>query len=93
MKIQDIELTRIEQEKGVLIVQSDFREIAYAIDKRRGVMWIINRQTGAQLEIAAENVYRFADELMSVADVHMRMRKGGELWATTYFQTTSGKRL
>lgn len=72
MVIEDIELTRIEREKGVLIVQSDFREIVYAIDKRRGVMWVINRQTGAQVEIAAENVYKFADEMMSVADVYMR---------------------
>ena len=76
MVIQDIELTRIEQEKGVLIIQSDFHEIAYAIDKRRGVMWVINRQTGAQLEIAGENVYKFADEMMSVADVYLRIRKG-----------------
>ena len=74
MKIQDIELTRIEQEKGVLIVQSDFREIAYAIDKRRGVMWVINRQTGAQLEIDGDNVYKFADEMMSVADVYLKRR-------------------
>ena len=72
MKIEDVELTRIEQEKGELIIQSDFREIAYAIDKRRGVMWIINRQTGAQLEIDGDNVYKFADEMMSVADVYMR---------------------
>jgi len=74
MKIQDIELTRIEQEKGVLIIQSDFREIAYAIDKRRGVMWVINRQTGAQLEIDGDNVYKFADEMMSVADIFLKRR-------------------
>jgi len=74
MKIQDIELTRIEQEKGVLIIQSDFHEIAYAIDKRRGVMWVINRQTGAQLEIDGDNVYKFADEMMSVADVYLKRR-------------------
>jgi hypothetical protein len=42
-------------------------------------LWIINRQTGAELQIAAENVYAFADELMSVAEVHIgehELRKG-----------------
>lgn len=72
MKINDIQLTRIEQQKGILIVQSDFPEIAYAIDRRNNVMWVINRQTGAQLEIDGDNVYKFADEIMSVADIYIR---------------------
>ena len=75
MKISHNDLLTIEKKRHIITIQSDYPEIVYAIDRRNKVMWVINRQTGAQLEIAAENVYRFADELMSVADVHMRMRK------------------
>ena len=74
MKISDIQLTLIEQRTGALIVQSDYPEIAYAIDRRNNVMWVINRRTGAQLEIAAENVHKFADEMMSVTDIYLKER-------------------
>lgn len=79
MKISHSDLLTIEQSEHILTVQSDFPEIAYAIDRRNGVMWVINRQTGAQMEIAQENVYKFADELMSVAEVYLQgqgLRKG-----------------
>jgi hypothetical protein len=42
-------------------------------------MWVINRQTGAQIEIDGGNVYSFADEIMSVAEVYLTgngLRKG-----------------
>jgi len=71
MKINLSDLQRIEEEHNVITIQSDYPEIAYAVDKPNGVIWLINRQTGAQLEVSAENVYAFADELMSVAEVHM----------------------
>lgn len=72
MKISHNDLLTIEKKRHVITIQSDYPEIVYAIDRRNKVMWVINRQTGAQLEIAAENVYKFADEMMSVADVYMR---------------------
>lgn len=78
MKIKHNDLPTLE-ERGLVVIQSDFSEIAYAVDRRNGVMWLINRQTGAQLEIAAENVHKFADELMSVAEMLLgvqMMRKG-----------------
>lgn len=77
MKISHTDLMKIEEQHHVITIQSDFQEIAYAVDRRNGVMWIINRQTGAQLEIAGENVYKFADELMSVADIFLKgLEKG-----------------
>lgn len=72
MLITESMLTKIEYQKGVLIVQSEAPEIVYAIDPKNDALWVINKDTGAQLEIAAENVYKFADEMMSVADVYMR---------------------
>lgn len=79
MKISHTDLMKIEEQHHVITIQSDFQEIAYAVDRRNDAMWIINRQTGAQLEISGENVYKFADEMMSVAEVHLgerKMRKG-----------------
>lgn len=79
MKISHTDLMTLEEQRHIITVQSDFPEIAYAIDRRNNAMWIINRQTGAQLEISGENVYKFADEMMSVAEVHLgerKMRKG-----------------
>jgi hypothetical protein len=67
-------LTKIEYQKGVLIVQSEAPEIVYVIDPKNDVLWVINKDTGAQLEIAAENVYKFADEMMSVADIYLKRR-------------------
>lgn len=72
MKISHTDLMKIEEQHHVITIQSDYPEIVYAVDRRNDAMWIINRQTGAQLEISGENVYKFADELMSVADVYMR---------------------
>jgi len=69
-------LTKIEYQKGVLIVQSEAPEIVYAIDPKNDALWVINKDTGAQLEIDGDNVYKFADEMMSVADLYLRMRKG-----------------
>jgi len=70
MKISNESLIHIEESNNVITVQSDFPEIVYAIG--HGAIWIINRQTGQELQIAQENVYAFADELMSVAEVHLR---------------------
>ncbi|MEN6312763.1 MAG: hypothetical protein ABFD25_00790 [Clostridiaceae bacterium] len=69
MKISDEMLLTIERSRKVLTVQSDFPDIVYAVG--HGEVWIINKQTGAQLEISAENVYAFTDELISVAEVHL----------------------
>jgi len=69
MKISHNDLLRAEERRHIITIQSDFPEIAYAIEKDS--LWIINRQTGAQLEVSRENVYKFADEIMSVAEVYM----------------------
>jgi len=74
MRITESMLTKIEYQKGVLIVQSEAPEIVYAIDPKNDVLWVINKDTGAQLEIAAENAYKFADEIMSVADIYLKRR-------------------
>lgn len=74
MKITDMMLTEIEQSKKVIIVQSEFPDTVYAIDRRNDTMWIIDRRTGAQFQIAGENTYKFADEMMSVADLYMKRR-------------------
>ena len=74
MKITSEALTKLETERNLLTVQSHFDEIAYVVDRRNKAMWVVNRQTGAQLEVSAENVHMFADEVMSVADVHLRKR-------------------
>ena len=72
MKISHNDLLTLEESRGLIIVQSDFSEIAYAVDKYDKVMWLINRQTGAQLEISAENAHKLADEIMSVAEIFLR---------------------
>jgi hypothetical protein len=72
MYIPQEQLLAIEQKHNVITVQSDFPEIIYGIDRMNGEMWIINRQTGAQMEIAAENAHKLADEIMSVAEVYLR---------------------
>ena len=69
MKISHNDLLTLEESRGLIIVQSDFNEIAYAVDKYDKVMWLINRQTGAQVEMDGTNVHKLADELMSVAEV------------------------
>jgi hypothetical protein len=77
MYIPQEQILAIEQRHNVIAVQSDFPEIIYAVG--HGALWIINRQTGAELQIAAENVHAFADELMSMAEVHLGeqgLRKG-----------------
>jgi hypothetical protein len=76
MKITDLQLTQIEQ-KGILPIQSSLRDTVYAIDKRNGVLWLIDRRTGAQIGIAVENVHALADELISVVEVHMPQKN---LW-------------
>jgi hypothetical protein len=75
MYIPQETLLSLEQRRNILTVQSDAPELIYAIDKRHGAMWILNRQTGAELQIAAENVHAFADELMSMAELHLGARK------------------
>lgn len=73
MKISHNDLLTLE-DRGLLIIQSDFPEIAYAVDKRNNAMWLINRQTGAQVEIDNANVYKLADELMSVAEIYLQRK-------------------
>jgi hypothetical protein len=74
LKITDYMLTKIETEKGVLMVQSTFPEIVYGIDKTNRVIWEINRKTGEQRNISAKNVYAYAYELMDVADMFLPVR-------------------
>jgi hypothetical protein len=74
MKITDMMLTQLETEKGIPLIQSTFPELVYGIDKRNGVLWEINRQTGEQRNIKAENVYAYAYELMDVADLFLPVK-------------------
>jgi frataxin-like iron-binding protein CyaY len=79
MKITDNALLTAETQLNVISVQSNFPEIVYVIDKANKEMWVVNRQTGAQLEIKKENVCKFVNELMSVAEVYLGqegLRKG-----------------
>lgn len=71
MKITPEQLTKLELDKNVTITQSDFDTIAYATSRSKGVIWMIDRQSGAQVEIAKENVQKLAYELMDVAHVHL----------------------
>ena len=71
MKISHNDLLTLEESRHIITVQSDFNEIAYAIDRPNGAVWLINRQTGAQVEMDAENVHKLADELMSVAEIFL----------------------
>lgn len=71
MKITDTQLTQLETDKGIILIQSTFPEIVYGIDKANRVIWQINRKTGEQSNISAENVYAYAYELMDVADMFM----------------------
>jgi hypothetical protein len=72
MKISHNDLQHIEEEHHVITIQSDFPEIVYVIDRRNNEMWLINRQTGAQLEIDGGNVYKLTDEMQSVAEVYLQ---------------------
>lgn len=72
MKITDMKLTEIEQKRNVLLIQSTYPDIAYAIDRFNKVMWVINRRTGEQMEIDVENVYAFAFEMMDIADLFLK---------------------
>jgi hypothetical protein len=74
MKISHNDLMTIEEQRHIITVQSDYPEIAYAIDRHNNTLWIINRQTGAQLEVSGENVYKFADEMLSVAELHLGVK-------------------
>lgn len=74
MKISQTDLTLIEERHHIPVIQSDYPEIAYAADKKRSTIWLIDRLTGAQIEISAENVYPFAYELMDVADLYISQR-------------------
>jgi hypothetical protein len=76
LKITECNLVTLE-EKGVLPVASTFTDMVYAVDKQNGVIWLVDRRTGAQIEIAAENVAMFANELMDVADIYVPVRN---LW-------------
>lgn len=79
MKISQNDLLALEEKRKLPVVQSDFPEIAWVPDRSNDVLWLINRQTGAQVEIAAENVYKFMDEGMSVAEIFLGIqpvRKG-----------------
>ena len=77
MKISQSQLTQLEAEKGIPLVQSSFPEIVYGIDRTNGVLWQINRRTGEQSNIRLENIYAYAFELMDVADMFMPQRN---LW-------------
>lgn len=72
MKITHNDLLYIEDKRKVITIQSEFPEIAYAVDKKNNVIWMINRQTGAQIEMAAENVYKLAFEMMDVTDLYLQ---------------------
>ena len=69
-KVTDYDLTMLETQKNALIVQSDFANIAFAIKKRLGI-WIIDKDTGAELPISKENALAFADELATVAHLYL----------------------
>lgn len=75
MKITNVQLTRLEAEKGIICVQSSFTDTVYAIDRRNSAMWLIDRRTGAQIEIDGANAHAFADEQKSVADLYLPQRK------------------
>jgi hypothetical protein len=74
MKITDMMLTQLETEKGIPLIQSTFPEIVYGIDRKEKVIWEINRSTGQQRNIKAENVYAYAYELMDVADLFLPVK-------------------
>jgi hypothetical protein len=76
MRITECNLVTLE-EKGILTVASTFTDMVYAVDKQNGVIWLISRRTGAQIEIAMENVAMFANELMDVANIYVPVRN---LW-------------
>jgi hypothetical protein len=69
MRISENDLLALEG-KGIIVIQSDFKYMVYAIDSKHKVLWLMNRKTGAQIEIAKENVFKFADELLNVAEVY-----------------------
>jgi hypothetical protein len=70
MKISHTQLTTLDL-RGIKTVQSSFNNIAYAIDKRNGSMWIIDRNTGAQIEVSQENIHAWAMEIMDIADIFL----------------------
>lgn len=74
MKITDKHLTTLDA-RGLKTVSSDYKNIAYAVDRWNKEIWIIDRLTGAQLEISHENLYAFAHELMDIADLHLSRNK------------------
>lgn len=74
MKIPEKALTELDQ-RGLLTVQSNFTSIAYAVDRFNREIYVIDRTTGAQLEISHENLYAFAHELMDIADLHLSRNK------------------
>jgi hypothetical protein len=74
MKITDMMLTQIEEQKKVLLIQSSFPDLVYAVDKKNKGLWLLNRRTGAEIEIDVANVYKFAFELMDVVDIHIPIK-------------------
>lgn len=71
-KIDEIRLTRLEQQKSVVVVESGFKDIVYAVDRKNQAMYVINKKTGHELEISAENVYAFCHELMDINNIYIQ---------------------
>jgi hypothetical protein len=69
-KVTDYDLTMLETQKNALIVQSDFANIVVAFKKRLG-LWIIDKDTRAEIPIHKENALAFADELTTMIHVHL----------------------
>lgn len=66
--ITDCDLVKLEQK--YLVVQSNFKNIVYVINKKNDVCWILDKNTGQSIEVAGENVLPFAYELMDVCELY-----------------------
>lgn len=72
MYIDESRLTILSQK--YITVNSDYDNIVYAIDRSNKTMWVLDRLTGQSIEVDAENTYKFADEMMSVAEIFLGVR-------------------
>lgn len=71
IRMEEEDLTLYGERRGALVVQSDFEQFAYGIDKQNDTLLFIDKRTGGITEIDRADVCKLAYEMMDVMDLYM----------------------
>ena len=77
MKISQSQLTQLETDKGIILIQSTFPDLVYAVDKHNRVVWEMYLNTGASIPKAFGDIHKQANELMDISDLYINSKS---LW-------------